>query len=131
MVISEAKIKKIILKSMINIFYEDRKPRVDWMGYQITKKNFPTYHHIIKKTTLRSNNKSSSATVDNGAYLGKKSHDMLHVIEQVDHDLYECWNDLFIMINRMRIHPIDDVWGMVNQLKTRSEEVLNRSKSRK
>ena len=68
---------------------------------------------------------SIEATVENGAYLGKKSHEMLHQIEQLDPELYECWNDLFLMINKMRIYPIQDVWEMIYQLRWLSEQEIN------
>ena len=128
---NQAKIKQAVLKSMFNIYYKGVRKRYDWMGYQITEDNYPTYHHIVKREELVSNNKSSSATLDNGAYLGKRSHEMLHRIEQIDYDLYVCWNDLFKMINLMHVHPIDDVWNMIYQLREISENVLNQSNTNK
>ena len=119
-----AKIRHSTLKYMRNVFYPDISPRIDWMGFEITDDNKPTYHHIVKKEFLKKEKKSTSATIENGAYLGKRSHELLHEIEALDADLYTCWNDLFLLINKMRIHPIEDVWDMIYQLKDISLELV-------
>ena len=126
-----AKQRQLILKKMKYIYYKDISKRIDWMGYLITEDNKPSYHHIIKKEELKRINESIDATVENGAYLGKRSHEMLHKIELIDHDLYECWNDLFLIINRMNIYPIKDVWNMVFKLRDLSEKTINEHKKSK
>lgn len=126
-----AKQRQLILKKMKYIYYKDISKRIDWMGYLITEDNKPSYHHIIKKEELKRINESIDATVENGAYLGKRSHEMLHKIELIDHDLYECWNDLFLIINKMNIYPIKDVWNMVFKLRDLSEKVINEHKKSK
>ena len=126
-----AKQRQLILKKMKYIYYKDISKRIDWMGYLITEDNKPSYHHIIKKEKLKRINESIDATVENGAYLGKRSHEMLHKIELIDHDLYECWNDLFLIINRMNIYPIKDVWNMVFKLRDLSEKAINEHKKSK
>ena len=126
-----AKQRQLILKKMKYIYYKDISKRIDWMGYLITEDNKPSYHHIIKKEELKRINESIDATVENGAYLGKRSHEMLHKIEIIDHELYECWNDLFLIINRMNIYPIKDVWNMVFKLRDLSEKAINEHKKSK
>jgi hypothetical protein len=95
------------------------------MGYRITEDNKPSYHHIEKRETLKSKNLSSDPTVENGAYLGKHSHELLHRIELVDLDLYNAWNYLFLVINKMGCYPIDDVWELIYNLQKKSEDLLN------
>ena len=126
-----AKQRQIVLKKMKDIYYKNISNRIDWMGYLITEDNKPSYHHIIKREELKRNNESIDATVENGAYLGKRSHEMLHQIELIDHDLFECWNDLFLIINRMNIYPIKDVWNMVFKLRDLSEKVIIEHKKSK
>ena len=65
----------------------------DWMGFKISKRNFLTFHHITKRCM------KGLEDIDNGALLGKKSHELLNMIEIFDEDLYNRWNDLFMDIN--------------------------------
>jgi hypothetical protein len=123
---NKAKERQLVLKAMKEIYYKDLSKRLDWMGYVITEYNKPTYHHIVKREELLKDNKDIGATLENGAYLGKRSHEMLHQIELIDHDLYECWNDLFLMINRMGIYPVEDVWKAIFHLRKLSEEAIQR-----
>ena len=121
--------KRDVLHAMRKIYYPKDKPYIDWMGFKITEENCPSYHHIEKAEDLRSRNESDSATLENGAYLGKKSHELLHRLEQIDNELYISWNYLFSLINRMGIYPIDDVWKIVYSLQEMSIKVLNDNKS--
>ncbi|MCR5223783.1 MAG: hypothetical protein K6C11_01405 [Bacilli bacterium] len=126
-----SKEKQLVLKDMRAIYYKNAVNRVDWMGYLITEDNKPSYHHIVKKEVLINNGISCAPTVENGAYLGTRSHELLHQLELIDHDLYECWNDLFLMINKMRIYPIPDVWDMVYHLQDLTVKALSNYKSGK
>ena len=54
----------------------------DWMGFKISKRNFLTFHHITKRCM------KGLEDIDNGALLGKKSHELLNMIEIFDEDLY-------------------------------------------
>ena len=129
---NKAKQRQITLQEMRRIFYPNMLNRVDWMGYLITEDNKPSYHHIVKREELAEANQPIDATVDNGAYLGKRSHEILHQIELIDHDLFLCWNDLFLMINRMRRYPIDDVWDMVFHLQDLTiERIMEYNSSKK
>lgn len=121
---SYTKSKQQVLKEMKDIYYKGVSERLDWMGYLITEDNKPTYHHIYKKEYLKKEDKDYNATVENGAYLGKRSHEMLHKLELIDHDLYECWNDIFNVIANMRVKPVQDIWDTIFKLRDISENTL-------
>ena len=57
---------------MKKIYYPEGVEYIDWMGFRITEENKPSYHHIVKKEDLKKEHENYDATVDNGAYLGKK-----------------------------------------------------------
>ena len=99
------------------------------MGFRITEENKPSYHHIIKAEELRHNKESDIATIENGAYLGKKSHELLHKIEVIDKDLYDLWNNLFLEINRLGTYPTEELWSMVYILQDKSIHCLDKSKN--
>lgn len=117
-------IKRLVLHEMRNIYFKKGLPYIDWMGYPITEDNRPSYHHIEKAENLKCKNESYEATIENGAYLGKRSHELLHQIELIDKDLYDSWNYIFSVINKMQTYPIDDVWNIIYNLKETSEKIL-------
>jgi hypothetical protein len=121
--------KRDVLHKMRKKYFPKDKPYVDWMGFKITETNCPSYHHIEKAEDLRNDNESDRATLENGAYLGKKSHELLHVLERIDGDLYTSWNYLFSLINRMGVYPIEDVWKMIYSLQEMSIKAVNDKKS--
>ena len=125
------KLNNEILKQMKKIYYPKGKEYIDWMGFKITEENKPSYHHIKKAEDLKKENESADATIENGAYLGKKSHEMLHRIEVIDKDLYDAWNHLFLLINKMKCYPIDDVLKIMNELKEKSIELLDNDNVKK
>lgn len=114
-----------ILKQMKKIYYPKDKAYLDWMGFIITDINKPSYHHIKKAEDLKKDNESIQATVSNGAYLGKKSHELLHRIEIIDKDLYNSWNYIFSVINNMKRYPIDDIWKIIFELQEKSLALEN------
>ncbi|MBQ9024570.1 MAG: hypothetical protein IJ105_05035 [Bacilli bacterium] len=114
------KLNNEILKQMKIIYYQKNCQYIDWMGFRITQENKPSYHHIKKAETLRKENKNDDATIENGAYLGKKSHELLHRIEVIDKDLYNAWNHLFLLINKQKKYPSDDIWNLIYDLKEKS-----------
>ena len=127
---NKASIRKKVMKEMYQIYYDVDKEYIDWMGYKIDEDNYPTYHHIEKREDLIKENKDIEATIENGAYLGIKSHQMLHDIEKIDKELYYSWNQLFLLINKMKCYPVDDVIKMINRLKDISEQLLEENKSK-
>ena len=128
---NKAKQRQLVLKSMRKIYYGNTSYRYDWMGYLITDDNKPSYHHIVKREELAEANQPIDATVENGAYLGKRSHEMLHKLELIDHDLYECWNDIFNLIANMKVQPVQDVWDTIFKLREISENTLIEHKKSK
>lgn len=128
---NKATIRKKIMKQMKEIYYPDDKPYIDWMGYEIDEDNYPTYHHIEKREDLKRNGESIDPTLENGAYLGNLSHSALHYIEQIDKELYYSWNHLFLVINKMKCYPIDDVLKMIKNLQRLSEETIEKHNSKK
>ena len=123
------KINNEVLKQMRKIFYPKGLPYVDWMGFRITDENKPSYHHIEKAEDLRKKKESDIATFDNGAYLGKKSHELLHKIEIINKELYNNWNELFLEINQLRQYPSEEIWNKVYDLQVISIKIIeNNSK---
>ena len=122
------KLNNEILHQMRKIYYPNDKEYIDWMGFKITEENKPSYHHIIKKEDLKKESENFDATVENGAYLGKKSHELLHKIEVMDIDLYHAWNKLFILINKSKEYPSEDILSKIYNLKERSLNLLNEEK---
>lgn len=127
---NKASIRKKVMKEMYQIYYDVDKEYIDWMGYKIDEDNYPTYHHIEKREDLIKENKDIEATIENGAYLGIKSHQMLHDIEKIDKELYYSWNQLFLMVNKMKCYPVDDVINIIKRLKDISEQLLEENKSK-
>jgi hypothetical protein len=121
---ARSKANQATLKKMRRIYYPKDSLYLDWMGYKITEDNKPSYHHIKKREELIRDKENASATVENGAYLGKHSHEKLHEVEILDLELYDSWKYIFQVINNMGIYPIPDVWKMVENLKEQTETLL-------
>ncbi len=118
-----------ILKQMKKIYYPKGKEYIDWMGYKITDINKPSYHHIVKVEELKEDGKETVASIENGAYLGKKSHELLHKIEIIDREIYNLWNDLFIKINKERKYPSDELLSNIFDLNKATTLILGGKKS--
>lgn len=121
------KVNNEVLKRMKIIFYPKGSLYYDWMGFKITDENKPSYHHIIKAEDLRKKKEDDIATIENGAYLGKKSHELLHKIEVIDKDLYDSWNSLFMVINKKREPISDELWDEIYRLKTKTLKCLEKN----
>ena len=126
---NKSTIRKAVMKEMLDIYYpleyRQGEKYIDWMGYEIDEDNYPTYHHIEKREELRRHGESIDATLENGAYLGNQSHSALHFIETIDKDLYDAWNQLFLLINKMKCYPTDDILKMIENLQKLSEEAID------
>ena len=122
------KLNNDVLKRMRKIYYCEGKEYIDWMGFKITEVNKPSYHHIVKKEELKKEHENFDATIENGAYLGKKSHELLHKIEVRDISLYEMWNKLFLLINKSKSYPDYDTLNMIYDLKQKSLELVSSDK---
>ena len=120
---------KEILNQMKEIYYKgmnigDSK-YLDWMGFEITYENKPSYHHIIKLQKQKSEGIAELTTIENGAYLGEYSHTALHQIERVDINLYNRWNNLFKEIVEQGTYPTIDLWEKVFDLQVESIELFD------
>ena len=74
---------KYITNLMINEF-KIKKLGYDFMGYSLQKGDIYTFHHLIVPNRLGGN-----LTRDNGAVLcGETSHPYLHLIENIDYDMF-------------------------------------------
>ena len=126
---------KKVLKEMIGIFYPNdmlkKQVCYDWMGYEINDTNVLTYHHIAKASSLRSEGLSDEATIDNGACLGELSHAALHIIEKLDKEVYDSWNELFILINRSRKPLDEDMMEKIRKLEEASFQVIASEEEKK
>lgn len=122
-------IKKQVKEMMLNIYYSPENKIsnkcVDWMGYPINNFDDLTYHHITKASTLRNRSKDDKATLQNGALLCDSSHQNLHILEQIEPELYDLWNNLFIIINKSRNYPDEDTLNMILALQKATEKKLN------
>jgi len=121
------KLNRDIYEKMKQIYYEKKNHIYDWMGNLITEENYRTYHHIEKAEDLRKNNESDQPTLENGAFLGKKSHEQLHRIEHLDYELYIEWNKLFREINDKKEVISDDLWKRVFELHDITEKIDKRN----
>lgn len=113
-----------VLHQMRKVFYPNGMPYLDWMGFVIDDDNKPSYHHIFEKRNLF----HKEATVSNGAYLGKRSHELLHRIELRDKELYDQWNNLFRLINYIHQYPDDHIWNVIFELRDRSIKLDEKAK---
>ena len=88
---------KRVTREMIQIW---NVKNFDWLGYELKKGDYLSYHHIVPK---RDNGKMS---VDNGALLsGKISHPYIHLIEAKDIEIYSYINNMLKTINNQRYMP--------------------------
>ena len=124
----ENKINNEILKKMKKIYYPKGELYIDWMGYRITDINKPSYHHIVKAETLKEQDLKTEATIENGAYLGKKSHELLHKIELLDKELYNSWNELFILINKEKKYPNEELISKIFELNNQTSKIIESKK---
>ncbi len=95
------------LKKMFKIY---KINGFDWMNFALTRRNPYTFHHIVS----RSNGGADS--IENGAILTRKAHDLLHLLEYICPDAYRKLQIIFTEINVSRkapseehIHEIDEI----------------------
>ena len=120
------KMEEIVLEAMRKIYNsnENYENELDWMGYEINQEdNDAVYHHIISKED------GGNDDISNGAILGRRSRHMLHQLKNIDKDLYDAWNEVFLIINQMGTYPIPEVWNMIMSLQVQTEEVLKSNKN--
>ena len=92
---------------------------LDWMGYEMDEdENQPVYHHIISEKD------GGNDDISNGAVLGRYSRHMLHQLRTLDPELYNAWNEVFAIINRIGAYPSEELWNTVMSLQVQTEQVL-------
>lgn len=92
---------KDITIQMINEF---KLQDIDFMGYKFTLKN-ASYHHLIIPKRL-----GGKETIENGAILNRNtSHPYLHLIEQVDEDVFCFITSEMIDMNIKRYLDLDNL----------------------
>lgn len=106
---------KIILQEMIEIYKPDS---MDWMQYNITKKNILTLYHIRKIC------EGGLTTTYNVALLTKSAHRVLNKVESIDKELYEAWNELFRLINIAKQPPCSEYISEAAKLKVYTKSII-------
>ena len=78
-----------ITKQMIE-HYKIMKLKIDFMGYEVNKKNTLSFHHlIVPKRCSQQNGLGEGYLWWNGAILNQStSHEYLHLIEAKDYDMF-------------------------------------------
>ncbi len=113
---------KDILYEMFEIY---GNPTVDWMGFEVTKHNKITYHHITEAR------RGGLETIENGALLTKGAHSKLHEIELLDKELYDEYQYWFRIINDMRCKPSNEIMNIMYSLKKRLNYTLENKRELK
>lgn len=78
------------------------------MGYQITRSNPLTYHHMEKAC------EGGKRTFENGALLSYVGHSYLNIIEFKDFQLYTTLNEMFKIINQQQHAPTKEQYMIIN-----------------
>ena len=75
----------------------------DWMNFKEVKGNLFTYHHIKERRN------GGHKTIDNGAILTHKAHDLLNMLEVRCPDIYNELQSIFKRINASHLPPTNDI----------------------
>lgn len=75
-----------VLKQAIKFY---KKPTLDWLNYEVTRSNYLTFHHIVKKCD------GGKKLLANCALLTLNGHNYLHLIEDREKYRYDYLNNLF------------------------------------
>lgn len=107
---------QLLVVKMLDIYGSDD---LDWMSYQITKKNILTFHHIIPVS------EGGLAIIENGALITKVAHKNLNILEYKDIHLFDAWNQLFIEINKSKQNLEDTCYRKESKiLKKYTQQIL-------
>ena len=88
---------KEITKIMINMW---KMENVDWLGYELQKGDYFSYHHIKKREF------GGKEIINNGAILcSNSSHQYIHLIENKDYEMYLYLTNILMNINNQREMP--------------------------
>lgn len=71
-------------------YYKIMKLKIDFMGYEVNKKNTLSFHHlIVPRCNCKAMNLGEGYLWWNGAILNQPtSHEYLHLIETKDYDMF-------------------------------------------
>ena len=87
------------LKLMIRKY----KPKgYDWMNFNLTRRNPYTFHHIVSRSD------GGEDSINNGAILTRRAHDLLHLLEFVCPSAFNDLQNVFIRINRSQNGVTDE-----------------------
>ena len=95
------------LKIMIKKF----KPNgIDWMNFVLTRKNPFTFHHIISRSI------GGEDSIENGAILTRKAHDLIHILEYACPDAYNDLQEIFTEINSSNTNPKYEILNKIDDI---------------
>lgn len=97
------------------------KPTVDWMGFKVTKNNHITYHHI------KEDRNGGTETVENGALLTVKAHQLLHKLEHTNEAEYQEYQYWFRVINDIKQRPSDEIMHIMY---TKKKKLLEQTRAK-
>ena len=98
---------------------------VDWMGDEIKNLSDLTRHHIIKKEHGGENG------ISNYALLTKRSHSLLHYLEDNYNSEYNYLNSLFLELNRSLKKPTSEYYEKIRVVMKRvKKEIKNEKRNR-
>ncbi len=99
---------------------------IDWMGDAIGSLSDLTRHHIVKKE------KGGIDDISNYALLTRKSHELLHYLEDNYYSEYVKLNYLFLMLNRTNKTPTSDYFETIKSImKKVRKDIKNKRRGRK
>lgn len=99
---------------------------IDWMGDVIGSLSDLTRHHIVKKE------KGGIDDISNYALLTRKSHELLHYLEDNYYSEYVKLNYLFLMLNRTNKTPTSDYFETIKSIMKKVRKgIKNKRRGRK
>ncbi len=82
----------------------------DWMNFVLSKKNPYTYHHINEE------HNGGVKSIDNGAILTRKAHDLLNILEKFCPDAYDDLQKVFMRINGEKKPLTNEIIKEIDQI---------------
>ena len=98
--------KDYVVKTLSEIYILDG---LDVFNYELSKKNYSSYHHIIKKEDLKLLGFPVNPTLENGIILSIDGHSYLHEIERNAPDIFYHLNKIILLITKeYRLPTMDE-----------------------
>ena len=95
------------LKIMVKKYKPDG---IDWMNFVLTRKNPFTFHHIISRSN------GGEDTVENGAILTRRAHDLIHILEYACPEAYNDLQEVFMEINASNKPPTFEIFNKIDDI---------------